>query len=93
MKKRLTALLMVMLMLFSVAACGNGAESAETVTNTDGTYPITITDHAGREVVIEEEPETIISGYYITTSMLIGLGQADKLVGVKIHLKKDLYMV
>ena len=83
MKKRLTALLMVMLMLFSVAACGNTSDSTETATNTDGIYPITITDHAGREVVIEEEPETIISGYYITTSMLIGLGQADKLVGVE----------
>ena len=83
MKKRLIALLMAMLMLFSVAACGNTADSTETATNADGTYPITITDHAGREVTIEEEPETIISGYYITTSMLIGLGQADKLVGVE----------
>ena len=65
MKKRLIAVWMVMLMLFSVAACGNNADNTETAQNTDGAYPITITDHAGREVIIEEEPETIISGYYI----------------------------
>ena len=83
MKKRVFAICMTVLMLFSAVACGNTADNTETATNTDGTYPITVTDHAGREVTIEEEPETIISGYYITTSMLIGLGQADKLVGVE----------
>ena len=83
MKKRITAFFMAVLMVLSVAACGSSTEPAGTAENTDGTYPVTITDHAGREVTIEEEPETIISGYYITTSMLIGLGQADKLVGVE----------
>ena len=35
------------------------------------------------EVTIEEEPEKLVSGYYITTSMLIALGQQDKLVGIE----------
>ncbi|WP_458408241.1 ABC transporter substrate-binding protein [Anaerotignum sp.] len=82
MRKRIIAFLMAMLMVISAAACGN-AEPAETVQNAEGAYPVIITDHADREVTIEEEPQTIISGYYITTSMLIGLGQAEKLVGVE----------
>ncbi len=44
---------------------------------------VVITDHIGREVVIEEEPKTIVSGYYITTSMLIALDQDEKLVGIE----------
>lgn len=46
-------------------------------------FPLTLTDAAGREVTIENEPQRLVSGYYITTSMLIALGQADKLVGVE----------
>jgi len=83
MKKRIIAFLTAFLMLLSVTACGSGEGSVEPVQTTDGAFLVTITDHAGREVTIEEEPQTIISGYYITTSMLIGLGQADKLVGVE----------
>ena len=49
----------------------------------EAAWPCTLTDHAGRSVTIEAEPETIVSGYYIATSMLIGLGQADKLTGVE----------
>jgi len=47
------------------------------------TYPVTITDQAGRSVTIEAEPQSIVSGYYISTSMLIALGQKDKLVGIE----------
>lgn len=50
-------------------------------------FPITLTDAAGREVTIEEEPETLVSGYYITTSMMIALGQQDKLVGIEAKAK------
>ena len=46
-------------------------------------YPVTITDHAGREVVIEAQPEKLVSGYYISTSVLIALGLDDKLVGIE----------
>ena len=50
-------------------------------------FPVTLTDAAGREVTIQEEPETLVSGYYITTSMLIALGQQDKLVGIEAKAK------
>lgn len=46
------------------------------------TYPVTITDHLGREVTIEKQPESFVSGYYISTSLMIALGLDDQLVGV-----------
>ena len=46
-------------------------------------YPVTVTDQAGREVTIEKEPEKLVSGYYISTSLLIALGLEDKLAGIE----------
>lgn len=67
------------------------AASAKTsVTKT--TFPITVTDQLGREVVIQEKPEIIISGYYISTSLLIALGEADSLAGVEAQaVKRPVY--
>ncbi|MCQ2470047.1 MAG: ABC transporter substrate-binding protein [Ruminococcus sp.] len=50
---------------------------------TASVYPLTITDQAGREVVIEKKPEKLVSGYYISTSALISLGLRDKLTGIE----------
>ena len=47
------------------------------------TYPMTLTDQAGRTVTIESEPQTIVSGYYISSSLLIALGRADRMVGIE----------
>lgn len=68
-------------------------EAASTKTSvTKTTFPITVTDQLGREVVIQEKPETIISGYYISTSLLIALGEADSLVGVEAQaVKRPVY--
>lgn len=46
-------------------------------------YPVTITDQAGKEVVIEKEPETLVSGYYISSSLLIALDLDSKMVGIE----------
>lgn len=55
-------------------------------------FPVTVTDQLGREVVIQEKPETIISGYYISTSLLIALGEADSLAGVEAQaVKRPVY--
>lgn len=89
--KKLLALLVAIVLAFSFVGCANTQkdESASNDTATSSvadnevTYPITITDQAGREVVIEKEPQTIVSGYYIATSILISLGQEDKLVGIE----------
>lgn len=49
----------------------------------EAAFPVTVTDQVGREVTIEEEPQKLVSGYYISTSLLIALGQEDKLVGIE----------
>lgn len=46
-------------------------------------YPLTLTDQLGRQVTIEKEPETLVSGYYISTSLLLALGCKDRLIGVE----------
>jgi len=45
--------------------------------------PVTVTDQAGREVVIGGDVQRIVSGYYISSSVCIALGLADKLVGIE----------
>jgi len=59
----------------------------ETSDQLSGVYPLTVTDQLGREVIIEKEPETLVSGYYISTSILLALGQTDKLVGIEAKAK------
>ncbi len=56
---------------------------AEASVNEQTIYPVTLTDQLGREVTIEKEPETLVSGYYISTSLLLALGCKDRLIGVE----------
>ena len=63
----------------NVAADSNDMQT----TDTQVTYPVTITDQMGREVVINSKPERIVSPYYITSSMLISLGLADRMAGIE----------
>lgn len=44
---------------------------------------LTLADQAGREVTIEEEPQRIVSGYYISTSACIALGLTDRMVAIE----------
>lgn len=100
--KKLIALLLVLAMTLSFAACGQTGKPEETTPATTEAavpettkaavpettvilshYPITVTDHAGREVVIEEEPQRLVSGYYISTSLLIALDLDERLVGIE----------
>ncbi len=46
------------------------------------TYPITIKDMTGREVVIHKEPETIVSLRPSATETLFALGLGDRVIGV-----------
>lgn len=100
--KRILALLLALVMALSMTACG-GAENAAVTTETTAAptaavettaateashYPLTLTDQAGREVTIAEELESVVSGYYISTSALIALGQKDKLVGIEAKAEK-----
>ncbi len=97
--KRFTALFLAMLMLFSLAACGNsttsdkGTEEATTSAfdvmsqfNEIGvSYPLTVTDQAGRTVTFEKAPEKIASSYYISTSLLLALGHQHV---IRLHTNK-----
>lgn len=60
--------------------------STQDTTSTDlseTAYPVTVTDQAGREVTFTKEPEKIVSGYYIPSSLLIALGLSDKVTGIE----------
>ncbi len=59
----------------------NESETEE-IPQEDG-FPVTITDHLDREVTIEEKPQKLVSGYYVSTSMLISLGLKDNVVGIE----------
>ena len=55
----------------------NAIQKGETV------YPVTIVDQVGREVVIEKAPKRLVSGYYISTSLLIALDLDELIVGLE----------
>ena len=67
------------LMLAMLAGCGTETNEKKPASD----EAVTIIDHIGREVTIEKEPETIVSGYYISTSLLIALEQEDKVIGIE----------
>ena len=46
------------------------------------TYPVTLTDDAGRQVVIEAEPERIVSVAPSNTEIVCALDACDRIVGV-----------
>ena len=79
--KKLLALLLVISMMLPFAALGETVEAT-------AQYPVTVTDHAGREVTIEAEPQKLVSGYYISTSLLIALDLDEKLVGIEAKANK-----
>ena len=81
--KKIIAIVLVLAMLLTFAACGQANEPAKTTSGETGNYPVTVTDHAGREVTIEEEPQKLVSGYYISTSLLIALDLDEKMVGIE----------
>ena len=104
--KKILSLLLCLVMLLSLTACGRTGENETSVPETTVSettvpettvpettvpeesvplshYPITVTDQAGREVTIEEEPQRLVSGYYISTSALIALDLEEKLVGIE----------
>lgn len=80
--KKIVALLLAFLILFSVSACSPAVPERNDAVSA-GSYPVTVTDHAGREVVIEKEPQKLVSCYYITTSLLMALDLEEKIVGVE----------
>lgn len=82
--RKIISMLLALIIVFSLAACGNAAPEETSVPETTAShYPVTVTDQAGREVTIEDEPQRLVSGYYISTSLLIALDLDEKLVGIE----------
>lgn len=79
--KKILLILTLMISLL-IGGC-SAAPKTDTKDAETSTYPLTITDQLGREVTIEKEPEKIVSGYYISTSLLIALDLEDKTVGIE----------
>jgi iron complex transport system substrate-binding protein len=87
---RVLAITLMLSLIFSITACGTqqtALNSAASDATRNEIKEVTITDHLGREVSISGDVERIVSGYYISTSMLIALGLEDKLVGMEAQAK------
>lgn len=67
-------------------APNEGSENEPEASPDNGTgessYPLTLTDGAGHEVVIEEEPQSIVTLTPSITESAFALGLGDKIVGV-----------
>ncbi len=74
--KKLIATILCLSMSLMLISCTSDKGSEATIF-------ATITDHAGREVTLESQPKRIVSGYYITSSILISLGVSDLMVGIE----------
>lgn len=78
--------LVFILMLGILAGCGSTEESNEGNKNNNNeqstAFPVTITDDAGNEVIIEEQPDAIVSLLPSVTETLFALGLDDEIVGV-----------
>ena len=94
--KKFISILLVIAMLFSFAACGaknvspnvKEPEKIEAADPNKTVYPVKVVDQAGREVVIEKEPESLVSCYYISSSLLIALDLDSKMVGIEAKANK-----
>lgn len=83
MKKWLSLLLAVVLLLGLAACAAPQGAPEESSAPASPAFPVTVTDHAGRTVTVEKRPERLVSGYYISTSLLIALDVDQKLVGIE----------
>ena len=90
--KSILTLALSTMMAVSITACQpKEVETPEVQTPTvetpveenDEAKSITVKDHLDREVTFEKTPDRLVSGYYITSSMLMALGLTDKAVGIE----------
>lgn len=94
--KRILAIIMSVCIAFSLVSCSQGDSNESTAPQTTTVkatasvttaYPLTVTDQLGREVTINEKPERLVSGYYISTSTMIALGLEKSIVGIEAKAK------
>ncbi|MDZ4654275.1 MAG: ABC transporter substrate-binding protein [Coriobacteriia bacterium] len=76
------AVVAVMLLATALTGCGGAKEDVETEAPKSATFPVTVTDDAGRKVTVETRPQRIVSLAPANTEILYGLGALDRVVGV-----------
>jgi iron complex transport system substrate-binding protein len=88
---RFLLLLLALALILGCTACSVDDSIASTTTTmlleeedtqTESTQ-IQLTDQAGREVILDEPADSIVSCYYITTYAAIALGVSDRIVGLE----------
>lgn len=62
------------------AAVVSETEESEPAAAVETTYPVTLTDSDGNEVILESEPETVVSIAPNLTEMMYALDASDKLI-------------
>ena len=81
--KSIIIIMSVLMLTLGLVSCGDkkseegSVSGIETVT----TYPLSITDSNGKEVIIESEPKTVVSLGPNVTEMIYALDKGEKLVG------------
>ena len=87
-------LISLLLLISAVIFVGCGATPVQQTNETDqqktesetklseGKFPVTLTDDAGNEVTIDEEPQKIVSIQTSITEISFALGLGDKIIGV-----------
>lgn len=79
--RRISILLLMVILSLAVVGCASNPPAKDTGVEKDES--IVIVDHLGRTVEFDKPAEKIVSGYYITTSMLLSLGLKDNIVGLE----------
>lgn len=87
-KKLISLLLIVMIIGSTLVGCSNSNGKTDEKPKEQTPQEETITDHAGREVKVTGDYNKIVSGYYISSSMLVALGLEDKIVGIEAKAEK-----
>jgi iron complex transport system substrate-binding protein len=88
-------IVLAMLVLFSAIGCNQNSptppnqpgESNSGNTDNENTghndFEVVITDHLNRQLTFDTPAENIVSGYYISSSMLMALGLSDRVIGIE----------
>lgn len=89
-QKKLTAILMSMMLSFSLVSCGTGnnvnnnASTSQPETHKDSHYPVTVTTYNYEkepiEITFDKCPEKVVAVYQNSIETLLALGLEDKIV-------------